>query len=247
MHPSARDLGRLLFENYWRSGFRRVLDIGSLDVNGSLREFTPPGAEYIGIDLESGKGVDLVLDDPYTYPFEDNWFNLIVSTSCFENDPMFWLTFLEVGRVLAPGGALYINAPSSGSYHTHPWDNWRFYPDASHALEMWAARSGAALHVVESFCVTGRDHWNDYVMIFTKGTPDPAQHLISDQLTGLQNIRQARRPGAILQRDHNSPDMRAIFELQRELALARKEIATLRAENSTLRQASARTRAGAPG
>ena len=223
MHPSAYQLGRMLFEVYWRAGFSRVLDIGSLDVNGSLRDFRPVGAEYVGIDLEPGNGVDLVLPDPYAYPFADGSFDMVVSTSCFEHDPMFWLTFLEAGRVLAPGGVLYINAPSSGSYHTHPWDNWRFYPDASHALELWAARSGMALRAIESFIVTGRDHWNDYVMIFIKGTPDPAHPLLSERIEGLRNVRQARTPGVVLHKVHDSPDMQVIAGLRHGLAVARED------------------------
>src|ERR1700744_1271629 len=100
MHPSAEQLGLLLFQTHWRTQFNRILDIGSLDVNGSLRKCAPQSAEYIGIDLESGAGVDRVLEDPYVYPFPDNYFDVIVSTSCFEHDPMFWVTFLEAARVL---------------------------------------------------------------------------------------------------------------------------------------------------
>jgi SAM-dependent methyltransferase len=153
MHPSAMDLGRLLFSTHG-VGLRRVGDIGSLDVNGSLRSLCPEGVEYIGIDLAPGKGVDLVLDDPYQYPFPDAHFDMMVSTSCFEHDPMFWLTFLEMLRVVRDDGIIYINAPSSGSYHTHPWDNWRFYPDASLAMEMWGRRSGYPVHALESFTMS---------------------------------------------------------------------------------------------
>jgi SAM-dependent methyltransferase len=155
MHASAFELGRLFFNFYWRQGFRRILDIGSLDINGSLRQHCPPAAEYVGIDCTAGPGVDLVLEDPYQYPFPAGHFDLIVSTSCFEHDPMFWLTFVEASRVLSPDGFLYLNAPSNGWYHAHPWDNWRFYPDAALALERWAQRSGMLIHCIESFTAAG--------------------------------------------------------------------------------------------
>lgn len=74
---------------------------------GSLREVCPAAAQYVGIDLETGKGVDLVLDDPYRYPFCDGHFDMIVSTSVLEHDPMFWLTFVEMLRVVREGGIIY--------------------------------------------------------------------------------------------------------------------------------------------
>ena len=190
MHPSASELGRLFFQFYWKDGFRRILDIGSLVVNGSLRQYRPPAAEYVGIDLSEGPGVDLVLEDPYQYLFPPGHFDLIVSTSCFEHDPMFWLTFLEASRVLSPSGFLYINAPSNGWYHTHPWDNWRFYPDAALALESWGRRSGCPMNVIESF-FAGRsngDVWNDCVMIFSKAHVVP-ERFISDVTPVAYNIR----------------------------------------------------------
>src|SRR5690242_13750953 len=198
MHPSAYELGRLMFKTHWRDNFSDILDVGSLNVNGTLRDFSPPGARYLGIDLEDGPGVDLVLDDPYAYPFSDGAFDMIVSTSCFEHDPMFWLTFLEMSRVLRDGGILYINAPSSGQYHTHPWDNWRFYPDAALALERWGRRSDWNVVLWESFTLAGVEPWNDTVMIFHKGDPgDHPRGFISD---GLSNATHVRRYAVALDR-----------------------------------------------
>lgn len=38
----------------------RVLEIGSLDINGSVRMFFPEPARYVGIDVAEGPGVDRV-------------------------------------------------------------------------------------------------------------------------------------------------------------------------------------------
>jgi SAM-dependent methyltransferase len=218
MHPTAMDLGRLLFLTH-NVGVRRVLDVGSLDVNGSLRDLCPPGVEYIGIDLEAGKGVDMVLDDPYQYPFPDGHFDMMVSTSCFEHDPMFWLTFLEMLRVVREHGIIYINAPSNGHYHTHPWDNWRFYPDASHALEMWGRRSGQLVHALESFTMTRCGPWNDYVMIFSKGAINPSRvDFLSDRIPGVMNLRKITCPGEILFRTAETDDLRHMAKLQARVA-----------------------------
>ncbi|HTC11425.1 MAG TPA: methyltransferase domain-containing protein [Acetobacteraceae bacterium] len=168
MHPSAMDLGCQLFQTRV-AGVRRVLDIGSRDLNGSLRDVPPPDIAYVGIDIERGKGGDMVLDDPYRYPFADGAFDMIVSTSCFEHDRMFWLTFLGILRVIRNGGIIYSNAASNGHYHAHPLDNWRFYPDAGGALEMSGWRSGQTVRLLESSTITRSGPWNDYVLVFAQG------------------------------------------------------------------------------
>ena len=64
MHPSAMELGRLFFECYWQDGFERILDVGSLHVNGSLRSVAPAAATCTGVDMAPGAAVDVVLRDP---------------------------------------------------------------------------------------------------------------------------------------------------------------------------------------
>lgn len=170
MHDTAYELGSLFFSTYLDSSARFVLDVGSMNVNGSLRDHAPPGCIYVGVDLSPGPGVDLVLESPYSYPFRDDYFDAIVSTSCFEHDQLFWLTFVEMVRVTKPGGYIYINCPSNGQYHTYPYDNWRFYPDAGMALEMWAKYRRQQVALIESFIALRKtDQWNDCVMIFFKG------------------------------------------------------------------------------
>ena len=151
MHDTALELGKGFFDVYWQPSFTKILDVGSRNVNGTLRDVCPPQAQYIGIDVSEGDGVDIVLSDPHSFPFQDETFDCIVSTSCFEHDPMFWLTFLECLRVLKKEGFLYINAPSNGPYHFYPVDCWRFYPDAGNALKEWAIKNGINVYLSESF------------------------------------------------------------------------------------------------
>jgi len=139
MHATALRTGELFFRLYWRDGMRRILDIGSRDVNGSLRSVAPADSEYLGIDMEPGNGVDIVPKDPYEWPLRDAWFDAVVSTSCFEPDEFLWLTCLEALRVLRPGGSLFINVPASGGYHGFPGDCWRFYPDSARAGKLAAS------------------------------------------------------------------------------------------------------------
>jgi SAM-dependent methyltransferase len=166
MHKSAMDTGRLFFERYVAEPCT-IAEIGSLDVNGSFRQFAPEGSRYIGLDFARGEGVDVILSDPYKLPLEDQSVDVCVSSSCLEHSEFFWLTFLEMVRVLRPGGLLYFSAPSNSQFHRHPVDCWRFYPDSGLALQKWAQRNGYDLLLLESF--TGRQNWelwNDFVAVF---------------------------------------------------------------------------------
>ena len=142
MHDTALKIGQLFMENYVEP-CSRVLDVGALDINGSLRQFAPSTMTYIGVDMVAGKGVDTVLDDPHRLPFDDASFDAVVSTSCYEHDPAFWLSFNEAIRVLRPSGFLYMNAPSNGHVHRHPTDCSRFYP--TQAWHSWPGRAERVL------------------------------------------------------------------------------------------------------
>lgn len=169
MHESAMRHGQLFFETYLGDKKARILDLGAQDFNGSLRSVAPKKAEYVGADFEAGKGVDVVMTDPYALPFEDASFDACVSSSCFEHAEFFWLAFNEALRTLRPHGLLYMNVPSNGKFHRYPVDCWRFYPDSARALANWAQRSGINCAMLE--CFTGnqdKSGWSDYVGIFIK-------------------------------------------------------------------------------
>ena len=99
MHDSALRSGRQFFLRYVTQRAPRILEVGSRDVNGSLRSCAPPDADYLGVDIEAGDGVDRVLDDPYVLPLDAGSVDAVVSSSCFEHTPFFWLAFTEqIGR-----------------------------------------------------------------------------------------------------------------------------------------------------
>lgn len=195
MHTSAFRCGQVFFAAYGKPG-ARILDIGALDINGSLRSVAPEGAEFVGIDLEAGPSVDVVIAPNERFPFEDDSFDLVVSTSCFEHDQFFWQTMLEAMRVLRPGGYFYFNAPSNGEYHSYPHDNWRFYPDSGMALANWALANGVAATLVESGILPQEagDSWSDYFVVICKSS-DPPQlpRGIADAFPGATNVRRAGR------------------------------------------------------
>ena len=188
MHDTAYLIGRAFFDTYVRPG-DRVLEIGSMNVNGSLRDFRPAASAYVGVDLQSGAGVDVVVHRISQLPFAADSFDVVVTSSCFEHDAMFWVTFLEICRVLKAGGYLYVNAPSKGEYHRYPIDAWRFFPDAGIALRDWARRNDYDMNLLESFIaerITG--NFGDCVMVFGKGAYPPPV-LLAQRYTAVLNAR----------------------------------------------------------
>lgn len=170
MHDTALENAQYFFNTYAgeRSGLK-IVEIGSQNVNGSIRSVAPPDCEYLGLDFAEGDGVDRIVEDPYNLPVEDEHADIVVSSSCFEHSEFFWLVFTEMQRILKPDGLCYINAPSNGAFHRYPVDCWRFYPDSGVALEKWARRTGYRTTLLESFVtLRKRDQWNDFVAVFVK-------------------------------------------------------------------------------
>lgn len=197
MHYTALQNCQHFFDNYGESikklsPMAHVVEIGSQDVNGSLRSLCPEQFKYTGVDFVAGKGVDLILDDPYSLPFDDESIDVILSSSCFEHSEMFWLLYLEIMRTLKPTGIFYLNTPSNGEFHRWPVDCWRFYPDSGRALITWAKRNGMTPQLLESYTSTQiGDQWNDFVAVFLKNElhiekyPNRILHNKTDYSNGL--------------------------------------------------------------
>lgn len=140
MHKSSLEHVSRLVDNYLSNARAiNVLDIGSYDVNGSYKQFfSKPGWKYTGVDLAAGPNVDIVLTSPYRFPIKSYSIDVIVSGQAFEHIEYFWLSWLEMARMVKPGGLIFLLAPSRGYEHRHPQDCWRFYPDSYKALANYA-------------------------------------------------------------------------------------------------------------
>lgn len=170
MHQSALNHAGMFFQAYALKENLHIVEIGSQDVQGSMRSIKPATATYVGYDFVEGPGVDVILTDPVKLPIADDSADMVVSSSCFEHAPLFWLNFLEIMRILKPGGLFYMQAPSNGAFHRYPVDCWRFFPDSGHSLANWGKMSGYPnCEMLESF--TGEpdnDIWKDFVAVFVK-------------------------------------------------------------------------------
>jgi SAM-dependent methyltransferase len=174
MHDTSLFAGKLFAEKYGGAN-KVVIDIGGKNVNGSVRQFFENmGMKYICIDMEKDNSVDIVVNPGDKLPFDNGSIDLIVSTSCFEHDPCFWITFKEMTRIIKLDGFIYVNAPTNGPYHCYPGDNWRFYSDAGQALSYWSGykmfnEEVFPVKVIETFHILPKsDIWIDFVCIWQR-------------------------------------------------------------------------------
>jgi SAM-dependent methyltransferase len=119
-----------------------VLEVGSLDVNGSVRPLFEGVGSYWGVDIRPGPGVDEVVRAGVPFPFGRS-FSVVVCTEVLEHDPRPWVTVREMARVCRPGGVLLVTARGfnrDGCYpvHDYPDDLWRFSMSGMVELMVWA-------------------------------------------------------------------------------------------------------------
>ena len=105
---------------------KKVLEVGSLDINGSVRQFFD-NCEYLGIDIGEGPGVDLVCEGQ-KYDAPNDTFDVSCSAECFEHNPYWLETFLNMIRVTKSKGMVFFTCasdgrPEHGTTRTSPGDS----------------------------------------------------------------------------------------------------------------------------
>ncbi len=136
----------------------KVLDVGSMNIEekGCYRQVLTDEHDYTGIDLEAGDNVDVVLKDPYIYPFEDDTFDVVLCGQVLEHCENPFKLMEECYRVLKPGGFFFGVAPFKWDEHRFPVDCWRILPDGWKAL----------------FTHTGLTHVETYINKYRKNLQD---------------------------------------------------------------------------
>jgi len=173
MHQSSLDKMEKFKENYLDPTKQlRILDIGSKDVNGTYAPlFKEHRWTYHGADMTAGVNVDIVLDNPYNWQkINSNSYDVVISGQTFEHIEFFWITMLQVNRILKMGGVSCIIAPSSGHEHSYPTDCWRFYPDGIRAIAKWAKMEilEATTQLENQNYTDGSDEWKDSMLVCKK-------------------------------------------------------------------------------
>lgn len=98
-----------------------VLEVGSLDINGSVRPLFE-NCNYVGVDLDLGPGVDLAVQGQEV-AFPSNSMDVTISAECFEHNPYWEETFLNMKRMTKDGGLITftcagLNRPEHGTART---------------------------------------------------------------------------------------------------------------------------------
>lgn len=88
-----------------------VIEMGSLNINGSIRDIWENPKRYVGVDLKEGPGVDLVCP-AQDVSFDDNSFDVAVSAECFEHNPYWSETFSNMHRIASQ--AVFFTCASEG-------------------------------------------------------------------------------------------------------------------------------------
>jgi len=83
-----------------------VLEIGSLDINGSVRPLFPSAQSYHGIDLVPGPGVDEVADGARWQPPRS--YDVVLCAEVLEHAPAWAEVVATMWAACAPGGRLLI-------------------------------------------------------------------------------------------------------------------------------------------
>lgn len=91
----------------------RVVEIGSLNINGSVRQFFENPVCYIGVDLAAGRDVDVVCEGQ-RYAGETGAFDCAISTECFEHNPEWVATFWNMWRMLKSRGLFVLTCATAG-------------------------------------------------------------------------------------------------------------------------------------
>jgi hypothetical protein len=113
----------------------KILEVGSLNINGTVRDLFATSF-YIGIDLGSGRNVDLIAEG-HNVAFADRFFDLSISCECFEHNPFWVETFLNMIRMTdkmviftcattdRPEHGTTRTSEAESPFTTHIWDYYK--------------------------------------------------------------------------------------------------------------------------
>ncbi len=132
MHKQASDY---VYEEFhlWRKDKNNfdILEIGSLDINGSVRTFLSPFANtYHGIDMQEGPGVDEIADaSEFVRP---DSFDVVVCCETFEHTPA-WKQIIQNAMTSLRDGGIFITTmagegrPPHSAIDTNEIREWEHY------------------------------------------------------------------------------------------------------------------------
>ncbi len=103
-----------------------ILEVGSLDVNGNMRDLFNFSKNYMGIDLIKGPNVDLVMDGAQIDSLKDK-FDIVISCECFEHAKNWKTIFEKMCKISKDNSFVVISVASTGriEHGTERSGNWQ--------------------------------------------------------------------------------------------------------------------------
>lgn len=116
---------------------KSILEVGSFDVNGSVRPYLESlgPSRYLGVDAGLGPRVDQVVDCEQLVQTVGSDWDIVISTEMLEHVRDWRTCLIQLVGAVAPGGVLIITTRSPGfPYHPFPEDHWRYTRDFMHEV-----------------------------------------------------------------------------------------------------------------
>lgn len=134
MHPNSL----LLFTRYAKPMFERgmrVLEVGPNDVPSYYQQAVADETiRWETIDMHPSDRLTYVARTEYSFPIENNTFDIVFSGQVIEHVRKIWTWMRELSRVCKPGGLVITINPVNWPFHENPVDCWRIYPEGMKAL-----------------------------------------------------------------------------------------------------------------
>jgi SAM-dependent methyltransferase len=114
MHKNIKKLFRIIDFHagaILRSG--KVIEFGSLNTNGTIRDYFLRTEEYIGVDWREGDCVDVVKLCHEYHEKMNTYFDVVVSTEMLEHDPYWMLSLQRMCELVRYDGFLILSWANS--------------------------------------------------------------------------------------------------------------------------------------
>ena len=152
MHKQATDFTifvKSILSNYFIE--KKVLDVGSGDINGNNR-FLFENCNYEGNDVVQAPNVTIV-SKTKDLPYENETFDTIISTECFEHDPTYKESFLKIYDILKKDGLFCftcasIGRPEHGTRRSTPEDSYGTIENLKDMSDYYKNLTEKELHAV---------------------------------------------------------------------------------------------------
>lgn len=149
-HPQQRDFInglKIQYPDFFVN--KKVLEVGSLNINGTVRDFFDD-CDFTGLDLGEGPGVDIVCPGQ-DYDAPARTYDVVCSAECFEHNPYWVETFKNMMRLCKRKGLIFFTCategrPEHGTTRTSPesspltisvgWDYYRNLTEADFRNEI---------------------------------------------------------------------------------------------------------------